>query len=212
MGLNARERLPVELGGTSVLFDGKPAPVLFASPEHAVAVAPLDLGSETLVEIHYQRGATNAVLMRVAQNPGLLTAFYSARPPYDTSAAPAPGLAQNEDGTWNGEDNPARAGSRIRVFLTGLRAPDEPEPGSIAAGDAPMGQVWGHWRHAGRTPAAAVRLVPGFLTALRYAEFEAPAPPPGAEAEPLTFQVYGFDPTFATRPAPDSNAIGVWVR
>jgi uncharacterized protein (TIGR03437 family) len=209
LGLNALQRLPLELGGTEVRFDGRTAPILLAGSDRIVCVAPAELPLTTAAEVFYRGVPSNRVLMRTFPAAGLLTRMFPNQPPYDPQLPPPDGVVRNEDGTLNDPENPARPSSLITVFFTGLPLrPSSPVPGSIATDESEAGQVWGLWHTIGRTPATPAHLVSGFVSALQQATFTVPASASGR----MVLQLYSRNPEFNPRATADTNAIGVWVR
>ena len=101
------------LGGTQVLFDGTPAPLLYAASGQVNALAPFELSSKTstVLQVVYD-GVTSAglTLPVVAAEPGLFTA---------NAAGTGEGAILNQDGKVNSASNPAAAGSTIQLFGTG---------------------------------------------------------------------------------------------
>ena len=105
--------LPTVLGSTTVTVNGVPAPLLFVSPGQINLQIPFGITGDTLeIVISNPAGVTEAVIVPLgAVQPGI---FFD----------PATGLGailNNDDGTavW---DRPARAGSVVLIFCTGLGA------------------------------------------------------------------------------------------
>jgi uncharacterized protein (TIGR03437 family) len=165
-GLTAQD-LPRQLGDVEVRFDGVPAPIVQTAPGRVVVVAP-QLGSgrdhtrresETSVQLFVNGAASNSVAMpAVASSPGLLTNEFLA-PVYRT--ATPDGYVLNQDGTINSKNNPAAAGSKITLFVTGL-------------GSAAVYPSWDVF-YPGRTftPVTAVPL-PGFIPAVSQLRIDVP--------------------------------------
>jgi uncharacterized protein (TIGR03437 family) len=100
------------LAGTSVIFGGTPAPVLYTWATQVGAVVPYSVaGSYVQVFVQYQ-GATSApvALAVAAVAPALFTADSSGK---------GQAAASNQDGTLNGAAHPAKVGSYISLWLTG---------------------------------------------------------------------------------------------
>ncbi len=101
------------LSGTSVLFDGEPAPVLWAGPGRAAVVAPNSISGkpnvQVIVEAAGMRSQPVNVPVQVA-NPGLFTADSSGRGQVSAS---------NEDGSVNRAGSGAARGSVIVMYGTG---------------------------------------------------------------------------------------------
>jgi uncharacterized protein (TIGR03437 family) len=111
--LDANGNVATILQGTSVLFDGAPAPLLYASGGQVNAIAPFELipGQPTQVQVNYQGQVSATVEMPVvAASPGIFAA--------DGSGG-GQGLVINQDGTSNSPANPASAGSVIVFYATG---------------------------------------------------------------------------------------------
>jgi len=115
--LDATGKLPAQLGGTTVLFDGEPAPILFAGQYQINVQAPRTLtpGTETLLQVIYRGVPSNR--LRVEVVPAAPEIFH------DGSRRNA--IALNENGSPNSTANPAAPGSIIVLFATGtgLTAP-----------------------------------------------------------------------------------------
>jgi uncharacterized protein (TIGR03437 family) len=119
----ANNRLPFNLAGSQVTFNGIPAPLLYASDSQINAIVPWGIqGASTAnVCVVNQTNATNCITMNVANAaPGIfqLPSGYAA--------------VVNQDGTINGPQNPAAIGSVVSLYVTGL-GPLSPTPadGSI---------------------------------------------------------------------------------
>jgi uncharacterized protein (TIGR03437 family) len=106
------------LGGTQVLFDGTPVPVLFAWANQVNALVPFELASKvggpnanTVLQVVYG-GQTSAgdSLPVVATLPGLFAA---------NGAGSGEGSILNQDSSINSTSNPAAAPSIIQLFGTG---------------------------------------------------------------------------------------------
>lgn len=127
----ATGRFPTSLGGTRVLFDGNPAPLLYVSANQINLQAPFDIAGRPSVKISVE------------------AAGYSASPLVETPvAAAAPGLftagesravALNQDSSVNSPQNPAAAGEVVQLFLTGqgLTTP-RVETGALSPAAAPF--------------------------------------------------------------------------
>jgi uncharacterized protein (TIGR03437 family) len=100
------------LAGTSVIFGGTPAPVLYTSATQIGAVVPYTVaGSNVQVFVQYQGRSSAPVTVAVAAvAPALFTADSSGK---------GQAAASNQDGTLNGAAHPAKVGSYISLWLTG---------------------------------------------------------------------------------------------
>ncbi|MFN7923412.1 MAG: hypothetical protein U0Q16_25140 [Bryobacteraceae bacterium] len=117
--------VPGSLGQTSVLFDGRPAPLLSVSPQKIVAVAPYEI----------QPGSTTQVIVKWNDNESTPVAI--------TVAAAAPGLyaksLMNADGSVNSRANPAPFQSTITIDGTGegQTTPDGVDGWIVTDGNTP---------------------------------------------------------------------------
>ncbi len=102
------------LGGTRVLFDNVPAPIIYTSTNQVAVVAPFNLAGKTSVRVVVeQNGVASAVL---------LIPVRASRPAIFTSDASGngPGAILNQDSTVNTSANPADRLSVVSLYLTGL--------------------------------------------------------------------------------------------
>ncbi len=106
-------KYPVNLAGTSVFFNGVAAPVYYTSATQVAVVAPFALsGSQATVLLQYQGQTSTAFTASVASvSPALFTSNGSG-----TGQAAAINVA---DGSVNGANHPANAGSYVSLYLTG---------------------------------------------------------------------------------------------
>ena len=111
--LNAAGLVDTTLAGTRVLFDGQPAPVLYASSRQINAVAPYGISSKAQVDVLVEFGGakTNSKSMRVVSAmPGLFTS---------NGSGSGQGAILNENLSINSASNPAAKGSIIVIYATG---------------------------------------------------------------------------------------------
>ena len=110
--LGADGRLPLELGGTEVFFDGVRVPVLFAGQYQVNVQVPYTVvpGRPVLVQVVYRGVPSNRLLLDVVPAAGELF--------HDVFTRVV--VASNEDGSRNGEGRPAVGGSIVVLFGTGL--------------------------------------------------------------------------------------------
>jgi uncharacterized protein (TIGR03437 family) len=116
-------RLATELGGTQVLFDGVPAPLLYTSSGQLGAVVPyaVEGKSGTQVQVRTAAGLSDMVAMPVTPvGPSIFSMNYTGS---------GQGAILNEDGeTVNSTARPAGKGSVISIFATGE---GQTQPGGI---------------------------------------------------------------------------------
>ena len=131
--LDSQGRVSTMLGGVQVLFDGIPAPLIYASDSQIAAIVPYDVGgnrnligrSITTITLPTapQCGTTNTVLVAAAK-PGVFTA---------NSAGFGQAAAANSDGSINSAANPAKPGSVVTLYITGAAQTNPPATdGSVA--------------------------------------------------------------------------------
>lgn len=125
-------RLPLALAGTSITIDGLPAPLLYASSTQVNYVVPWELNCadpcnkpvEVCVRSDQGQSCTST---RFAQRvPGPFLRFEDGTP-----------LILNDDGSYNTLANPAKPGSFVTAYYTGLGRIAEPATGAIAGDPAP---------------------------------------------------------------------------
>ena len=100
-------------GGTRVLFDEFPAPMIYASRDQVAGVMPYGIAGRTNVQVVVEnRGVrSDPFQMRVApSSPGIFTLNASGR----GNAA-----ALNQNGSVNSASNPAAPGSVVVLYVTG---------------------------------------------------------------------------------------------
>jgi uncharacterized protein (TIGR03437 family) len=117
------------LDGTSVLFDGTPAPLLYAAPNQVNAVAPYGIynRASALVEVTQRGQPVAAVLVSVVDtSPAVFT--------MDGSGV-GPGAILNQDYTVNSPSAPAEKGSAIMFFATGAGQTGPPGADGQITGD-----------------------------------------------------------------------------
>jgi uncharacterized protein (TIGR03437 family) len=104
---------PTTVGGTQVLFDGKPAPLIYSSATAVAAIVPyaVYLASSTTVTVAYQNKTSASTTVPVSTSaPGVFTR--------DASGS-GQAAVLNQDGTKNSSTNPAAPGSVITLYVTG---------------------------------------------------------------------------------------------
>lgn len=100
-------------GDTTVLFDGIPAPIIYASGGQTSVIVPYEVAgqSSTQMTVIYQgRASTPLTVPVAAAAPGLFSA---------NATGAGNGAILNQDATVNSPSNPAAKGSVIVLFGTG---------------------------------------------------------------------------------------------
>ena len=102
--LTAAGTLATSIGGVTVTFNGVPAPLLSAQAGGIGCIAPFELAglSSAVVQVQYNGQVSNSYTVGVLpQNPDVLAVV-------------------NSDWSANSATNPAKSGSQVVIFLTGL--------------------------------------------------------------------------------------------
>jgi uncharacterized protein (TIGR03437 family) len=101
------------LGGTRMLFDGVPAPIVYTVKNQFSAVVPYVVAgkSSTQVQVEYRGTRSSPVTLQLAPAaPAIFTLESSGR---------GGGAVLNQDSTVNSPSNPAPIGSIVSIFATG---------------------------------------------------------------------------------------------
>jgi uncharacterized protein (TIGR03437 family) len=124
-------RFDTQAGGVRVLFDGVPAPVLYASAGQVSAVVPYSVAgaSVTAIEVEVNGLASDPINASVfPAAPGIFTR---------DSSGQGQAAAQNQDSTPNGPSHPAPKGSTIVIFATGAGVTTPASLDGVIAGASP---------------------------------------------------------------------------
>jgi uncharacterized protein (TIGR03437 family) len=131
---NSSGRYGTDLAGVRVLFNGIPAPILYAQAYQVNVVVPFAVPLETAVavEVTYN-GKTSQYVSNVAIGCCVAALPELLKP----SASPRPGQAAalNQDGSINSADNPAAAGSIVTLYATGAGAMNPPLQDGVVVTD-----------------------------------------------------------------------------
>jgi uncharacterized protein (TIGR03437 family) len=109
----ATGKLATTIGGVQVLFNGTPAPMIYASGTQVSAVVPYEMAliPSPSVWIAYAGETSNAYRLSLAASaPGLFA---------QNSSGSGLGAILNQDNSLNGPGNPAAKGSIVQMFMTG---------------------------------------------------------------------------------------------
>ncbi len=135
---NAQGQIPTQLAGVEVLFDGQPAPLLYAQARQINAIAPVGISGQAQTNISVIYNATTVGSIAAQVNSFGSPGIFRLQPGVLTQAA-----AVNQDGTTNSPSNPALRGSVVAVWGTGFGVTDPvcttsgynlPEAANLAAG------------------------------------------------------------------------------
>ncbi len=102
-----------QLAGTTVLFDGVAAPLLYVSAGQVNAIVPYEEAgcTQAMIQVQYQGVISSDMTLPCATAaPGIFT--------FNASGA-GPAAAANQDGTFNGPSSPAAKGSYVTLYFTG---------------------------------------------------------------------------------------------
>lgn len=103
----------IALGGTAVVFDGSPAPLLYADPNQINLVVPYAVAgrSSSRLEIRREGEAVAAISVPVTESaPAIFTLEASGG---------GPGAVLNQDSSVNSGDNLANVGDVVALYATG---------------------------------------------------------------------------------------------
>jgi len=184
--------LDTSAGNTSVLFDGVPAPVVYASDQQTSVMVPYEVAGQsfTYVVVQYQGVQSAPLLYNVAAAvPGIYT---------QNMQGFGPGAILNQDGfTVNGPGAPAAIGSVLAIYMTGE---GQTNPAGVTGAIVPV-NVQAPWKQPQLTATATVGSLPAAV------EYYGSAPgmvsgvmqvnvqiPPGAPSGALPIVVTLSDP------------------
>jgi len=122
---------PTQLAGTSVVFNGTQAPLIYVSSGLVAVVAPYEIAGSTTANIvlTYQGKTFNASMPVAATVPAMFTA--------NTSGTGQAAAVNVTDGSVNGAAHPAKVGSFVELYSTGAgntTAPIDGQPASLTCG------------------------------------------------------------------------------
>jgi uncharacterized protein (TIGR03437 family) len=117
--LGASGNFPTQLAGTSVTFNGTPAPIIYASAGLVAVVAPYEItGSSTAnIVLSYQPTGTNVITQFTASMP--VTATTPSLFTANTTGIGQAAAVNVSTGLVNSAANPAKLGSFIELYATG---------------------------------------------------------------------------------------------
>lgn len=172
-------------GGARVLFDGVPAPVLYASATQVSAVVPYfgAIRPTTHVQAEYGGVRSDPLEMPVsATAPGLFAADFSGK---------GQGAILNEDGGRNSAAAPAKAGSIVVLWGTGEGVTDPPGVDGRAAVDVVPKPVASVAVEIGGVPASIeyAGAAPGNIPGLIQINARVPAGVAPANAAPVRVKI-----------------------
>ena len=191
MRLDASGRVATELADTKVLFDGVPAPILYAYASQVGVVVPYSVAGKkkVTVQLIYKGEETYPIEFNVADAyPGIFTM---------DSSGQGQAAMLNEDGTLNGPANPAAKGSVVVFYATGGGQTDPPGVDGEITKDVlarprlPVG-VWIQGQEAEVLYAGAA---PGIVSGVMQVNIKLPMDIPSGNGVPVTMKVGNWPPS-----------------
>jgi uncharacterized protein (TIGR03437 family) len=113
LALGPDGKVATSLAGTQVLFDGVPAPMIYAANGQVSAVAPFGIAAQPMTVVQVKSGSVTsapALLPVAPASPAIFTA--------DSSGSGTAAIL-NQDGSRNSAQNPAPKGSVVVFYATG---------------------------------------------------------------------------------------------
>lgn len=111
--VDASGKVVTSLEGAQVLFDGVPAPLIYASATQLNVMAPYEIANQASTAIQLNYGGVLSTIWGVpvaAAAPGIFTL---------AGDGVGPGAVLNQDGSVNSASNPAAQGSVVSIYATG---------------------------------------------------------------------------------------------
>jgi uncharacterized protein (TIGR03437 family) len=123
--LGSNGQFPTQIAGTSVTFNSIPAPLIYASSGLVAAIAPYEISGSTSANIvvNFLGKIWSATMPVAAVAPAIFTANASG-----TGQA----AALNQNLSVNSASNPAKTGSTIALYVTGVGNTTAPVDGQVA--------------------------------------------------------------------------------
>jgi uncharacterized protein (TIGR03437 family) len=182
--LNSSGAVPTSLAGTSVFFDGIPAPIIYTSATQVAAVVPFEVNeAEIQVFVQYQNQTSPAAVISVVP----------AAPAVFTTDEEGKGqaVAFNQNQQANSAANPAAAGSTLTLYATGLGQTSPPGTDGLLAPASPPSAALTVTVTIGGQPATVqhATAVPNVVEGLMEIMVQVPANLAATAAAPVTLQV-----------------------
>lgn len=111
--LNAQGLVDTTLADTTVLFDGRPAPLIYVSSGQIAAIVPYSVAGRTTTQVQVNSGGRLSIAAAFQVAPASPAFFTFA------SSGRGPGALLNQDGSLNSAANPAARGSIVVLYATG---------------------------------------------------------------------------------------------
>jgi uncharacterized protein (TIGR03437 family) len=107
--LDSSGKLPSQLSGVEVTFDGTPAPLLYVSENQINTIVPFETAGQSATSLQVTYGGSSAPSVVTAMGPASDAIFQENNEI----------IALNQDGTYNSASNPATPGSIVTIFSSG---------------------------------------------------------------------------------------------
>jgi uncharacterized protein (TIGR03437 family) len=133
--VDSNAKAATNVGGTQVLFDGIPAPILYASSGQTAAIVPFEVAGQNLTNLQVSVNGflSNTVTVFVNDShPGVFT---------QDSSGDGAGSILNQDYSLNSTAHPAKKGSAVMVYATGLGLVNPPVADGAITGSALSHQI-----------------------------------------------------------------------
>jgi len=183
--LGANGLVPTNLAGTSVFFDGIPAPILYTSLTQVGAIVPFEItGSNVQVFVQYLNQGSSASSIAIAP---AVPALFTTNEEGDGQA-----VAFNQNGQANSAATPAPVGSTLTLYATGLGQTSPPGTDGQLAATPPPTATLPVTVTIGGQPAPVQNTasgVPGVVQGLMQITVQVPAGLQANAAAPVTLQV-----------------------
>jgi len=182
--LDPQGQIATQLSQVQVLFDGKPAPLIYASSTQISAMVPYGVAgrSSTQVQVLYQDKPSEPFSKAIsAAMPGVFSA---------NSTGEGQAAMTNADGSLNSRSNPAPPGTHVTFYVTGGGQTEPPGADGTIAGTAAAMKAPVVVRIAGRTAQVLYAgASPGNVTGFAQVNAMIPADLPYGGNLPLVVQV-----------------------
>jgi uncharacterized protein (TIGR03437 family) len=183
--LDSNGRVSSSLGGTRVLFDAEPAPLIFVSANQLGAVVPYSTAGRptTTVHVEYQGNLSDPLTLTVTESvPGIFSVDASGK---------SQGAIVNQDNSINSLANPALSGSIVSLYATGEGQTDPPGVDGQVSGDVLPKPRLPVSVAVGGTPATVLYAgaAPGAVAGVFQVNFRVPETTTASGAVPLSLTV-----------------------
>jgi uncharacterized protein (TIGR03437 family) len=192
-----------ELGGVQVFIEDTPVPLLYVSSAQINLVAPYLLNGRSAAH-------TKIVTASATSNEVVLGVRPSAPEIFTASNRTAAVL--NQDGTVNGQDNPAHIGDTVAMFVSGVGQTNPPGvDGAIpqAAGGTPVLPIMVQFPPSTFAKVTYAGNAPGIVSGVTQVNFQIPPiPPVGVPPSLVVLYVGGTN----SNPGDSRADTNIWVQ